>query len=72
MSPRHYPFPGGEDLGSAAIHHAAQGEDDGVEREVAVRAVPYLMVGDRVEVLVNQPGWVGVLVREVCGTGVLA
>jgi hypothetical protein len=60
----HYPFPGSEDLGGAAVHHATQGEDDGVEGEVAVRAVPDLVVSNRVEVLVDQPGWVGVLIRE--------
>jgi hypothetical protein len=49
------PFPGGEDLGGAAVHHAAQGEDDGVEGEVAGWEVADLVIGDRVEVLVDQP-----------------
>ena len=42
----HYPFPGGKDLGGAAIHHATEGEDDGVEGEVAARALPDLVVGN--------------------------
>ena len=42
-----------------------------MEGEVACRAVPDLVVSNRVEVLVDQPGWVGVLVRELCGTGIL-
>ena len=61
----HYPFPRGKDLGGAAVHHATQGEDDGVEGEVAGWAVPDLIVGNRVEVLVDQPGWVGVLIQEL-------
>ena len=60
---RHYPFPGGKDLGGAAVHHATQGEDDGVEGEIAGWAVADLVVGDRVEVLVDQPGPVVVLLR---------
>jgi hypothetical protein len=68
----HYSFPGGKDLRGAAIHHATQGEDDGVEGEVAARAVPDFVVSNGVEVLVGQPRRVAVLIREVCGTGVLA
>jgi hypothetical protein len=68
---RHYPFPGGKDLGGAALHHAAKGEDDRVEREIAGWAVTDLVIGDRVEVLVGQPRRVGVLIRELCGTGIL-
>jgi hypothetical protein len=71
MSAGHYPFPGGKDLGGAAIHHATTGQDDGMEWEVAGWAVPDLIVGNRVEVLVDQRGWVGVLIRELCGTGIL-
>jgi hypothetical protein len=33
--------------------------------------VPDLVVGNRVEVLVDQPGRVRVLIRELCGTGIL-
>jgi hypothetical protein len=42
-----------------------------VEGEVAARAVPELVVSNRVEVLVGQPRRVAVLIREVCGTGIL-
>jgi hypothetical protein len=42
-----------------------------VEGEVAGWAVPDLIVGNRVEVLVDQPGRVGVLIRELCGTSIL-
>jgi hypothetical protein len=41
---RHYSFPRGKDLGGATVHHAAEGEDDGVEGEVAGRAMPDLVV----------------------------
>jgi hypothetical protein len=61
----------GKDFRGAAIHHATEGEDDGVKGEVAGWAVPDLMVGNRAEVLVDQPGRVGVLIRELCGTGIL-
>jgi hypothetical protein len=47
----HHPFPGGKDLRAAAIHHAAEGEDEGVEGEVAGWAVPDLIAGNGVEVL---------------------
>jgi hypothetical protein len=44
--------------------------------EIAAWAVANLVVGDRVgdrvEVLVDQPGWVAVLIREACGAGLLA
>jgi hypothetical protein len=30
-----------------------------------------LVDSNRVEVLVGLPGWVGVLIRELCGTGIL-
>jgi hypothetical protein len=66
----HYPFPGGKDVGGAAVHHAAEKEDNGVEREVAAGAVSDLVVGDRVEVLVDQPGWVVVLLWKAGGAGV--
>jgi hypothetical protein len=56
----HYTFPGGEDLGSATIHHATKRENNGVEGEIAGWAVADLVIGDRVEVLVDQPGRVGV------------
>jgi hypothetical protein len=68
----HYPFPGGEDLDGAAVHHATKGENDGVEREVAAWAVADLVVGDRVEILVNQPGWAAALIRQARGTDILA
>ena len=42
-----------------------------MEGEVAARAVVDLVVGNRVEVLVDQPRRVGVLIRELCGTGIL-
>jgi hypothetical protein len=42
-----------------------------VERELAAWAVADVVVGDRVEVLVDQPGRVLVLVREARVTGVL-
>jgi hypothetical protein len=42
-----------------------------VEREIAGWAVADLVIGDRVEILVDQPGWVGVQIRELCGTGIL-
>ncbi|RSH80083.1 hypothetical protein EHS25_007285 [Saitozyma podzolica] len=35
-----------EDLDGAAVNHAAKGEDDGVEGEVAAEAVPDLVVGN--------------------------
>jgi hypothetical protein len=38
---------------------------------VAARAVTDLVVGHRVEVLVGQPGWVVVLLREAGGASVL-
>jgi hypothetical protein len=44
----------------------------GVEREIAGWAVPELVVGNRVEILVDQPGWVAVLIREAHGAGILA
>jgi hypothetical protein len=42
-----------------------------VEGEIAGWAVADLVIGDRVEVLVGQPVWVAVLIRELCGTGIL-
>jgi hypothetical protein len=52
-------------------HHAAEGEDDRVDGEVAARAVADFVVGDRIEVLVDQLGWV-VLLGKTGGAGVLA
>jgi hypothetical protein len=43
-----------------------------VEREVIPRAVANLVVGDRVKVLVDQPGRVIVLLREAGDAGILA
>jgi hypothetical protein len=42
-----------------------------VEREIAAWAVADLVVGHRVEVLVDQPGWAVVLLWEAGGAGVL-
>ncbi|RSH83019.1 hypothetical protein EHS25_005729 [Saitozyma podzolica] len=67
----YYPFPRGKDLGGAAVHHATQGEDDAVEGEVAGWAVAGLAVGDRVEILVDQPIWVGGLIWDLRGKGLL-
>jgi hypothetical protein len=41
----YHPFPGGKQFDGAVVHHAAEGEDNGVEREVAARAVADLVVG---------------------------
>jgi hypothetical protein len=46
LFPRHDSFPGSKDLDGAAVNHAAKGEDDGVEGEVAAGAVPDLVVGN--------------------------
>jgi hypothetical protein len=43
-----------------------------VKGEVAAWAVADLVVGDRVEILVNQPGWVVVQLWETGSAGVLA
>jgi hypothetical protein len=48
-----------------------RGEDDRVDGEVAARAVADFVVGDRIEVLVDQLGWV-VLLGKTGGAGVLA
>jgi hypothetical protein len=40
-----------------------------VEGEIAGWTVADLVIGDRVQVLVDQPNRVGVLIRELCGTG---
>lgn len=53
-----------KDLGAAAIHHAAQGKDKRVEREIVARAVSDLVVGNHAEVFVDEPGRVVVLLRE--------
>jgi hypothetical protein len=53
-------------------HHAAKGEDNRVEGEIAAWAAADLVVGDRVEVLVDQPGGVVVLFWETGGAGILA
>jgi hypothetical protein len=42
-----------------------------MEGEVAGWAVPDLIIGNRVEILVDKPGWVGVQVWELCGTSIL-
>jgi hypothetical protein len=62
-------FPLGENLSGAAVCHASKGEDDGVEGEIAAWAVADLVVGNRVEVLVDQPGWIVVLLWETGGAG---
>jgi hypothetical protein len=60
-----------QNFGGAAVHYAAEGEDNGVKREVATWAVADLVVGDRVKVLADQPGWVVVVLREAGGTASL-
>jgi hypothetical protein len=43
-----------------------------LERQIAGWAVADLVVGERVEELVGQPGWVVFLLRETGGGGILA
>jgi hypothetical protein len=70
MSPVPRPvFPRGKNLGGAAVHYAAEGENKRVEGEVAARTVADLVVGYRVKVLVDQPGWVVVPLWEVGAAG---
>jgi hypothetical protein len=57
--------------GESALQHTTEEDGNGKEREITGSAVADLEVGDRVEVLVGQPGRVGVLIRELCGTGIL-
>jgi hypothetical protein len=60
----HYLFPGGKDHGGADVPQPTEGEDHGVEWEIAGWAVVGLVVGDRAKVLVGQPGRVVVLLRS--------
>jgi hypothetical protein len=68
----HYLFPGGKDLGGAAVHHTTEGENNGVERAIAGWALADLVDGNRVEVLVDQPGLVVVVLREAGGACIRA
>jgi hypothetical protein len=54
------------------FHHAAEGEDERVEREVVAGTMTDLVVGNRVEILFDQPGWVVVVIWEAGGAVILA
>jgi hypothetical protein len=54
------------------LHHATEGEGKRVGVEVAARAVTDLVIGYQVEVPVDQPSFVVVLLWEGGATGVLA
>jgi hypothetical protein len=42
---RHNLFPGGKDLGGAAVHHTSEGGDNGMEGTAACRTMPDLVIG---------------------------